>query len=144
MRFGFVGGSLLHARRDDGRLNCFDDFPMTLLVPVLILAILVLAWVAWLAFGPWSSPVQPIYFLHMDSHRSSNCNLAVATECYPGGISLDELQRVRIRLTASNGCAASLSGNALHVEIRPGMQNGVFAMGRCLESYLPQPMGVGY
>ena len=114
----------MHAKRDDGRPNRFDDVPMTLLVPVLLLAILVLAWIAWLAFGSWSSPVLPSYLLHGDSQGHSNRFLAFDPQSphrgpLLGEPLLDETEHVRTRLSASNSNASSLSGNALHLEMRP-------------------------
>jgi hypothetical protein len=97
---------------------------MTLLVPVLILAILVLAWIVWLAFGPRSIPIMPSYFLRTDSLESPvGDSLAGGTDAGAKMPAVEETEHVRTRLHALNGSAASLTGNALHLELRPHLQH---------------------
>lgn len=95
---------------------------MTLLVPVLILAILVLAWIAWLAFGPRSNPIMPSFFLRTDSLESTEGDsFAVGSDAGATKPAVEETEHVRTRLHALNGSAASLTGHALHLELRPAL-----------------------
>lgn len=96
---------------------------MTLLVPVLILAVLVLAWIAWLAFGPRSNPIMPSYFLRTGSLESTEGDsFVVGSDAGASMPAVEETEHVRTRLHALNGSAASLTGNALHLEFRPSLQ----------------------
>jgi hypothetical protein len=115
--------SFLQSERDGIQPTRSVDFPMTLLVPVLILAILVLAWIAWLAFGPTSNPIMPSYFLRTDSLESTEGDsLVVGSDAGASKPAVEETEHVRTRLHALNGSAASLTGNALHMELRPSLQ----------------------
>jgi hypothetical protein len=93
---------------------------MTLLVPVLVLAILVLGWIAWLAFGPRSTPIVPSYLLSdhprdaFDRTTQSN-----GFDSVPSSTIVDETEHLRDRLHASNSTASHLMGNAMHLELRP-------------------------
>ena len=96
---------------------------MTLLVPVLILAILVLAWIVWLAFGPRSNPIMPSYFLRTGLLESTDGDSLVAgADAGASMPAVEETEHVRTRLHALNGSASSLTGNALHLELRPTLQ----------------------
>jgi hypothetical protein len=109
---------------------------MTLLVPVLILAILVLAWIAWLAFGPRSTPVLPSYLMHdRDWVANQAEDDSGGAEFPPLGRSAREAQHVQDRLHASNGSAASLNGNAMHLELRPVLHEYSAADGRRTDFY---------
>ena len=73
---------------------------MTLLVPVLILAILRTG--------------------SLDSTEGDS--LVVGSDAGASMPAVEETEHVRTRLHALNGSAASLTGNALHLELRPTLQ----------------------
>lgn len=95
---------------------------MALLVPVLILAILVLGWITWLAFGPRSSVALPSYLFQTADRKSTDHDVVADTQsAAPLRPAVDESEHVRARLHALNSSAASLTGNALHLELRPAL-----------------------
>lgn len=126
-----AGGSLPQVGRDGIQLNRFDDFPMTLLVPVLVLALLVLGWIAWLAFGPRSTPILHSCLLGNHSLDASDRELlASGLGSVPDGTNAEETEHLRNRLHASNSSASPLTGNALHLELRPALHRYGTASGQ--------------
>ncbi|MFM7516057.1 MAG: hypothetical protein ACKO3V_03865 [Pirellula sp.] len=95
---------------------------MTLLVPVLVLAILVLGWIAWLAFGPRSTPILPSHLLSNHSRDAlDRYEQSSGLDTVPASTVVDETEHLRDRLHASNSTASPLMGNALHLELRPAL-----------------------
>lgn len=95
---------------------------MTLLVPVLVLALLVLGWIAWLAFGPRSTPILPSHLLSNHSRDAlDRYEQSSGLDTVPTSTVVDETEHLRDRLHASNSTASPLMGNALHLELRPAL-----------------------